>query len=473
MLQSSGPFRRSSLKSYISQMNTPNPKAVFDDNVAEILAQQGFQWREDPRSIYDPEQLYTALKRYATDWSDYEFVDSHLEFGFRKAFKIFAKPKGSPKLDILTNDEVISKALKLNKSAGLPLMVKKADALTYGFDREEQIRAGVKAPNPCVAYKRTQKGNKTRLVWGYPLEMTIMEARFARPLIDRFKKNRSPMAFGLSKAELGAYIHRYVVDEPGKIIALDYSKFDTTISATMIRQAFRILSTWFTDESLKEMGWKTLVNYFIHTPIVMPDGHLYRVKHHGVPSGSYFTQIIDSIVNVAVCFALSSRFGFVLRERSLFVLGDDVLMNVVSGLQDLEAWGSYLETFGLIINVEKTMVDTPHFLGAVWYKGKPDADIEELVAKAVFPESYRHYGGNPHIGAKHVLRSYAASYLSGVRMLSTDRNIRTTDMPPFSEETLDTRWLSGSDRLLLEESMLGGLLRSRTYLATISHRMLL
>lgn len=473
MLQSSGPFRRKVLKHYVSQMNTPNPKAVFDDNVAEILEQQGYSWREDPRSIYDPQQLYDALERYATDWNEFEFFDTHLEYGFRKAFKIFAKPKDCQHMDVLVDEEVVSKALKLSKSSGLPLMVKKSEALGYGFDRESQVRFGTKAPNPCVAYKRTQANNKTRLVWGYPLEMTIMEARFARPLIDRFKRQRTPMAFGLSKAEMGTYIHRYIVDDPGRIFALDYSKFDNTISATMIKQAFRILSTWFRDCDLDEFGWKKIVHYFIHTPIVMPDGHLYKVKHHGVPSGSYFTQIIDSIVNVAICYALSSRFGFRLNERALFVLGDDVLMNITGGCQELSAWREYVQTFGLVINVDKTMVDVPHFLGAVWYTGKPDADIEDLVVKAVFPESYRQYGGKPYIGAKHVLRSYASSYLSGIRLLPSDRSVRTTDMPPFDDGHLDTRWLSGSDRLLLEESMLGGLLRSRAYLPTLSHRIML
>lgn len=473
MLQSSGPFRRKAIKKYMSQMSTPNPKGVFDDHVAEILAQQGFTWREDPRSIYDPTQLYIALERYATDWNTHEFFDTHLEYGFRKAFKIFAKPKGSKPMSILKDAESITKALKLNKSAGLPSMTSKLESLQYAFDREQQIRLNQKVPNPCVAFKRTQAGNKTRLVWGYPLEMTIMESRFARPLIDVFKKRRTPMAFGLPKVELGTYIHRYVVDEPGSIVALDYSKFDSTISKTMIRAAFRILSTWFTKEEREVFGWKRVVNYFIHTPIVMPDGHLYKVKHHGVPSGSYFTQLIDSIVNIAICFALSSRFGFVLNVKHLFVLGDDVLMNIRGGCQDLKAWQTYLSNFGLIINVEKTILNVPHFLGAVWFKGKPDADIEDLVTKAVFPESFRRYEGQPHIGAKEVLRSYASNYLSGVHLLPTDRKIRTTDRPPDWEEDFSTKFLTGSDKLQLEESLLSGILRSRVYVPTLSHRILL
>lgn len=471
MLQDMGPFRRKALKGYISQMNRPNPKVVFDDHVAELLDQQGFSWEEDPRSVYDPQQLYTALERYATEWNDYECMDEHLRRGFARAYSIFAKPRYQEHLQVLTDDEVVSKALKLNKSAGLPFLVKKAESLAYSFDRESQIRLGRKVPNPCVAYKRTQKGNKTRLVWGYPLEMTIMESRFARPFIDEMLARRTPMAFGVSKCDLGAYIHRYIISEPGRIVAMDYSKYDTTLSRTMIRAAFRIIATWFKPEDLEQLGWDKVVNYFVYTPIVMPDGHLYRGKEHGVPSGSYFTQVVDSICNVAMCYALSSRFKFKLNKRSLFVLGDDVLMNVVGDV-DLTQWSKYLAKFGMQLNVDKTLLDRAHFLGAFWDKGKPDVPIQEIVNKAVFPENYRYYGGQPREGAESVLRSYASNYLSAVRFLPLlFADMRRVDFGTLSE--VDPNYLTGSDKYLLEEGMLLGAASRKAYYPTLAVRILI
>lgn len=460
MLKDNGPFRRAVLKQYVKQMSTPNPRGLFDEFVAEILSQQGFTSSEDPRSVYDPQQLYTALKRYATNWSENEGLDEHLVFGFRKAYKIFAKPKGECTLRPLSNSDVQTKALKLSKSSGLPLMTSKAKSLTYSFDRERQDRLGLKAPNPCVAYKRTQKGNKTRLVWGYPLEMTIMEARFARPLIERFLAADTPMAFGMPKVELGARIHRYFVDKPGTTVCLDYSKFDSTISCSMIKQAFRILSTWFEKEDLKQLGWDTIVTYFITTPIVMPDGHLYTGKHHGVPSGSYFTQMIDSVVNVALCYALAHRFNFSFAPEALYVLGDDVIMQVKGEVTkaSLVEWSHYLSSrYGLQLHDdEKTVIGRAHFLGAFWDMGKPDLPIEELVNKACFPESFRQYGRNAHRGAEAVLRSYATSYLSAHQFLPTGIKLsgRIKDLPPRDE--VPDRYLTGSDRYLREEMQLLG-----------------
>lgn len=452
MLKNCGPFRRKSLKSYVSRMSTGDSSILYDNHVARVLEQQGFVVDEHPRSIYEPEQLYTVLKRYATDWSRFEGVDAHLEFGFRMAFKIFARPKHSPRLSALRDQETVLQAIKLNKSAGLPSMRKKVDDLPYAFHREQQVRARLKAPNPCVAFKRTQEGNKTRLVWGYPFEMTLMESRFARPLIDEFLSRRTTMAFGMSKAELGSIIHRNIVDKPGTIVCLDYSKFDTTISQSMIRRAFSILATWFTDQDLEEFAWNQIVSYFIYTPIVMPDGNLYRGKGHGVPSGSYFTQLIDSIVNTALIFALQHKFQFNLDWRNLLVLGDDVIMNV-NGSFDIVEWKQYLSTFGMKMNEEDTTIGEPHFLGAFWYRGKPDAPVGKLASKAVFPETFRNYQGKPREGAEQVLKSYARNYLSGFKLLQVPwhRNVFDVDS---SSEIKNTAWLSGSDRYLLEEASL-------------------
>lgn len=450
-LTNRGPYRRPQIKAYVARMSRPDPRILRDNFVAELLIQQGFSVSEFPRSVYDPQQLYTALERYATNWSQFERTDRHMEFGFRMAYKIFAKPRGEDNLSILTSTEQVTNANKLNKSAGLPSLKKKSDDLVYALDREQQVLEGKKAPTPCVAFKRTQQNNKTRLVWGYPFEMTLMESRFARPLIDRYKQMRTTMAFGWSKARLGAMIHSRIVERPGRIVCLDYSKFDSTISALFIRKSFQILRTWFDSEDMEKYGWDTIVQYFIHTPIVMPDGNLYTGKNHGVPSGSYFTQIIDSIVNTAVVFALVSKFQLSLSWKNLFVLGDDVIMNV-KGAVDVERWNEYVNSFGLKFNVKKTILDKPHFLGAYWYKGKPDASIDELAAKAVHPEQFRNYQGNLDTGPKTVLRSYASNYLSAHKFINVPSIFEVHKNQPLAEDEENPDWMTGSDRFHAAEA---------------------
>lgn len=474
-----GPFRRAALKSYEAQMSQPHPDGLIDRFVAHVLEEQGFDWVEQPRSIYEPAQLYTALERYATSWLEFEKLDTFTQKGFAAAHRIFSKPKEAEYFEMPSELELVG-SLKLEKSSGLPLLTTKANSLAYSLDREKQVRAGIKAPNPCVAYKRTQKNNKTRLVWGYPLEMTIMEARFARPLIDHFRNHSNPMALGLSKLELGAEMFSNFENQPGTTVCLDFSKFDSTISATMIDRAFRILKTWFRPEDLKLYGWETIVKYFITTPIVMPDGHLYCGKNHGVPSGSYFTQLIDSVVNVAMMYSLKYACNMKFKSKSLKVLGDDVIVQVTSSVE-IEKYSEYLKTFGLILHgPEKTVIGEQHFLGATWRKGKPHRDIGELCSNAVCPESFRDYGGDIYRGPRQVLRSYASNYLEGILMVPREPTavpswwMRIKDLPLDHTGDLNSRYMSGSDKFFFEENRNGfPFTRSRLVPPTLGVRILM
>jgi len=285
-------------------------------------------------------------------------------------------------------------------------------------------------------------------VWMYPLEMTIAEARFARPLIDEFLISRTTMAFGMMKWEMGALIDSISFQQDGQVVALDYSKFDSSIPSFLIRQAFSILSTWFAPQDLEKYGWDKIVNYFIHTPIVMPDGNLYTGKKHGVPSGSYFTQLIDSIVNTILIGAMSHKFKLGIAWTRFLVLGDDVIVNFKNAESLMPKICEFMKQYGITINPDKQEF-APHFLGADWYHGKPFRDLEELKSKAVYPESFRNYKTpkSDRTGPWSVLYSYATQYYNAWRLLHKEWS-------PYdwNNRTGGKSYSTGSDRYLEEQT---------------------
>lgn len=436
------------MEGYKARMSTDDLRELFDDRVAGVLATQGFIAPIAPRSIYRVEKLYTALNKYAPRNAFNPLRTIDLKAGFAFARTCFMKPKDVDFLKPLPLDESGVQTLTKNwsGSAGLTNFgYSKRESTGPALQKARRILNHELAPEPCVAFKRTQFNDKTRLVWGYPYSMTILEGLLAQPLINEMKKGQTPMAFAMPVGVLGTKLRVSSYNKEWAY-SLDMSSFDSSVSSVLIRKAFQILSTWFDPNYLIQPGCTVtelldrIEHYFIFTPIVMPDGCCYRGKQHGVPSGSYFTQLIDSVVNCIIAGAISSHFHLGIRRRHTFVLGDDLLIwsnHKVS----LDAISSFaLRTLGIHVHGSEksalTHFDQPvHFLGREWHGGVPSLDVDSILARMVYPESFRHYSDDPEKARKQVkilLLSYAAVYLDAWKIVldiygDCDTNIRSSE----------------------------------------------
>jgi hypothetical protein len=467
------PYRRKYLKSYCDRMSKDNLKPLFDDHVASVLKEQGYTIPESPRSIYRVEKLYEALGKYAPDRCPYvDMSDYHIQQGIKLAYHCFGKKADQVKLDPL--DFTVENIWKITSnhkgSAGLTAWGQtKAQAKVRAYERGRQQLKGEKRPEPCVAFKRTQFNDKTRLVWGYPYAMTAIEGIFARPLIDHFKLGGTPMSFGMETGKLGCRI-RVSSYHKKYAYSTDISSFDASISPQLIRVAFKILSTWFdlsriipdTQTSYLD-AWDLIVNYFIHTPIVMPDSNIYKGKKHGVPSGSYFTQMIDSVVNTIIVGAISSRFSMYIDEDDINVLGDDVLFWSNRDI-DLEVLSRFCsEVFSAKFNADKSNKfrydDTIEYLGRYFMDGVPYLPDDDILIRMTQGENFRKYPKDKVQKARAVrmlLLSYATVYhnaypiyLDGIQIgrryglsnMSIENYVYGGKFDEFNED-----WLSGLER---------------------------
>jgi len=193
------------------------------------------------------------------------------------------------------------------------------------------------------------------------------------------------MAFWLHRHELAARI--VPVENSGVRYGFDFSAFDSSIHPKIIARAFLVLKTHFAE--VNELEWDRMVHYFIHTPIIMPDGQVY-VAHQGVPSGSYWTQMVDSIVNYfAVQYATLRLTGSTVFNDKLLVLGDDGLLGLGEYIP-LVRWASAFKEVGLSLNAAKSEVtrgnDGVSFLGHTWERGLVNRSLEDIAKRMAFPE---------------------------------------------------------------------------------------
>jgi len=368
------------------------------------LRDAGFELipERDNKSSHDPERLYTALGRYGEPDQEVGLDEEAFGRAVDMAFAAFGPYRGgiwkSQPVRFLKplplDADTLWDALKLTKSSGAPYFQKKKEVFDKDLLIAKRVWDNQKAPPPCVSFFRIQhgeEGEKERLVWGYPQSMTILEALFAVPLIERFLRWRTPMVIGLRRYELDARLTQ--VEHGDLRYCFDYSRFDSRARAMLISKAMHMLRSHFGPMSDDlNVIWDKLVWYFIHTPIIMPDGHIWK-KHRGVPSGSFFTQLVDSIINyIAVCYCnirLSSGNGP--EQEAVLVLGDDSVMRG-NTYAPLRRWAEVMMELGIVLNVDKSLIardfEDVHFLGHTWEKGVVNRPQQEIAKRLAFPERY-------------------------------------------------------------------------------------
>lgn len=471
------PYRAQHLVQWNARMRKNDPTQLVDRVVEAVMYQQGIQFEhtDEYRSVYSFEKLQEQLKHYDRAYI-VQSENSDLKRGLSSAFRIFACPDAklrlSPVILVGTVKELISSLAIKDRSAGLTAYGEsKIEAFTTGLDKAVDILANGKAPAPCLAGIRTQRKGKTRLVWMYPLEMTIIEATVARPLIDYFKGTEHVMSFGDYSHETGLRMRRSCASNR-YFYSIDQSQFDSCVGPLFIHYAFNAFRTWFNledkiyeDVTVGEV-FDRVESYFVTTPIVMPSEGKYpnmvTGKRGGVPSGSYFTQLVDSFANVALIMACSSKFGLNLSDQNMFVLGDDGLFfcndsRMKSLLNEMQ---SFVSTLGFSLNASKsecglTTTDVP-YLGRHWRNGFPIRTMRELTRGALYPERWRRYSPNK------ATRQLQAMNIIGSFLLTSYIDNPTCDTEKFKQVYYLTPFMSsGFSAYLLEEGLIPGQVLNR------------
>lgn len=311
--------------------------------------------------------------------------------------------------------------LPRQKSPGIPL--KAAGFRTKGEALDDEVVVGnirkqwyaiengrTKELPDVACYARAQicsrEKNKVRATWGYPLTVFLTEAQYFYPFIEHIKANGSTlMAYGLEMGNGGMqFMNQMALANPTASITVgDWSKFDKTIPAWLIRDAFKILArhinwtqvrtvendkVWPVKEQSSKARFKRLVKYFIDTPVQLSNGERW-IKHGGVPSGSCFTNLIDTIVNAIVMRYLVYQQLGQLPVGDIY-LGDDSVVFTAKPL-NIEALSEMAkDEFSMNFNPDKSyqteLKENIHFLGYFNLGGNPYKPVDTIIASSLYPE---------------------------------------------------------------------------------------
>lgn len=444
----SGQIKR--LNQFESRLQTDSDKRIFDDQVRDLILRyqkvpgyvEKVNWFLDhernskdqlfSQSKYEWEQLKEALSRFQDVHAPNRGHNPH----YRKAVNDLKSVFQAMRLHMLvysSDTDIISNLPKTDTHSGFTYIEtgrkKKVDNMVGIYSKYCSSNKAAKEcgsfNRPLLPGSRTQgslptdeEGNliaewklKSRLISMVDLQVIIAEVQFAKPLQDSMAYWKG-YAGGKDEMEQSAII-RTMRGMFNQCLSLDYSAYDQSLPAWLLKDVFSILREAFRyDQKFDEQLWNVVVHDFIHKFWLVPGGCV--MADHGVPSGSMFTQIVDSVANHLMINTVMNIMG--VQTYQCFVMGDDNIIYYnecdVKRLQEILQY-----MFGVRVNQDKSATfsrhEDPEFLSRYWrMDGKQWRQPQVLIAKLLFPERRREYTGTatPDL----VVYSYILAYRAGM-----------------------------------------------------------
>lgn len=273
--------------------------------------------------------------------------------------------------------------------------IRRAKATLYSATAAdgEGMEHALKEAVPDTGYTRTQLADitektKVRGVWGRAFHYILLEGSSARPFLEQLMVSPTFIQIGSDPITNVPNILTETKRNNKWLYSIDWSKFDATVSRFEINTAFDLVKEKliFPDFDT-EMAFELSRQLFIHKKIAAPDAKIYW-SHKGIPSGSYYTSIIGSIVN-RLRIEYLWRLKFKRGPNSIFTLGDDSLLgdNEFYSPDEL-AQRAY--PYGWIINPDKMECSTNPgsvtFLGRTVRGSVNERDLKKCIRLLLLPE---------------------------------------------------------------------------------------
>nr|BAA34783.1 RNA-dependent RNA polymerase [Pyrus pyrifolia] len=360
------------------------------------------------RSYYNTERHMEALLNYGTRNIPVDNVDYNLYQGCIDTVKNGLRSLPRVKaFDVLTELNLVS--YKSSTAAGYNYMGAKGPFDGYNHKQAirraratvgdvsdngiEGLRRAITTAVPDVGYTRTQltdltEKTKIRNVWGRAFHYILIEGTSADPLIRMFSKTKSFYHIGRDPLDSVPDVLSETAGKARWLYAIDWKQFDATVSRFEINAAFDIIM-----DLIEFPNYPTYVAFelsrqlFIHKKIAAPDGYIYW-SHKGIPSGSYFTSIIGSIIN-------RLRIEYLWRKitghgpLACYTQGDDSL-SCDDEFTPPEKFAEIANQIGWVLNPEKTEYSTipseVHFLGRTMLGGLNTREIKRCLRLLIYPE---------------------------------------------------------------------------------------
>lgn len=324
-------------------------------------------------------------------------------------------------------------SMKRSTNSGLPELVSKRTII----DRESENNDGYDWP--CVMFTRTQEGGKTRTVWGYPYACLLREGMYFLPIFEQLKEVQYFSAYkGPDHVDLAISELLYTKGAKDETIYCeDFERFDQTITQELVLTAFAIIQSYFQNgtqilDDIFEISQK-----FLNIGIATPDG-VYEGTH-GIPSGSWFTSVVGSLVHLCAQYAVENNLDSTRNQ----VMGDDGVIVLPKSISKKDLSDVYA-SLNLEFNEEKTFESDAEVIYLQRYYG--DDYTVNGIHRGIYPV-YRALNRLIHMERWTSIEEIEGSDYFAIRAISILENCK---WHPMHKELV--KWVAKSDKYNLSYS---------------------
>lgn len=266
--------------------------------------------------------------------------------------------RGKKDLRPWSYDRVIRKGQlggTLDTNSGCPSYGKRSDT-TIQARAIRDASSGKWKDYPAILGSRGQR-KADRFIFMFPFSTNLIEQTFVNTVLDAIRSNSVPSFSaweGFDKVSLT--ITEQGVSSTKTKCSTDYSKMDKHFGPDHFDFVYRVLAPVF-QPSVREQLRESLT-HCSEIPVLVSTDKLYTGTH-GMPSGSGWTNLAESIVSLAIMFTVEDHYN---EEAIKQVLGDDGIMLWSTKINDFpDVFAEYSLKFGLVSSPDKQRVDMKTF----------------------------------------------------------------------------------------------------------------
>jgi len=189
-------------------------------------------------------------------------------------------------------------------------------------------------PTVWAAMGRSKRNAKP---WGERLKSRLVQAPedfwaryvgvFAEPITTQFVETAGVVLLG-EPAVGGSLAQRMQQIRTDKVLELDWGNFDSTVRFQMKRAALALAWCCYAPNTISDNHLVSVASSILSYNLLTPEGGIWHINN-GVPSGSPFTSIVDTLANWLALRLVGAHLPkFRAPKGSLSVYGDDTLLGL-------------------------------------------------------------------------------------------------------------------------------------------------